>query len=121
MVQLTRHHHLFDFDQSRQGNHGFIAATHENLFNVIGGVTPTGGGLHHHFVLLTFALVTGDVAPTHHGLDRAGNGVHGHAHVGGTFAVHLHADLRLVQTQVSVNADNAWIFSDFVLELADHL
>ena len=121
VVQLARHHHFLDFDQGRQRDHCVIAATHKNFLDVVRRVALGGVGLHDHVVLVTLALVTRDLTATHHGLDRAGNGVHRHTHVGGTLAVHLHADLGLVQSQVGVHADDARVFGQLVLEGTHHL
>ena len=115
MIELPWHHHLFELHQGRQRHHGVSAPANKNFLYVHGCVAVLGFGLHHHIVLLTTTLVLGNAAPAHGGFHRTSNNINRNTQVGRTLAVYLQADLGLVQTQVHIHADNAWVFSDFIL------
>ena len=115
MVQLARHHDLFQDHQRRQRHHRIALAAHKNFLDVQGRIAVLGIGLHHHVVLLAIALELGHHATTHGGFHGPRNRVHRHAHIGGTLAVDFHADLGFVQTQVHVHAQDARVLGHFIL------
>ena len=66
------------------------------------------------------AFVTGDNPPAQHGLHRAGHHLHADAQFGGLDAVHLDAQLRLVESQVDIRRENAGVLGHFIKKLARH-
>ena len=121
VIELAWHHHLAQLDQRGKGDHGVAAPAHENTLDVVGRVAPGFGGLHDHVVLLPFALVTRHQAPPKHGFHGAGDRIHPHPHIGSTFAIHLQANLRLVQSQVGIDLHKTRVLGKFVLKLAYRL
>ena len=115
VIKFPWHHHLFHLHQGRQRHHGVSTPANKNFLDIHGCIAVLGFGLHHHVVLLATTLVLGNAAPAHGGFHRTCNNVYRNTQVGRTLAVYLQADLGFVQTQVHIHADDAWVFSHFIL------
>ena len=116
VVELTRHHHFANLDQGRQWDHGIATPTHIYFFDIVRRIPATGRGLNDHVVLLAFALVACDLAPTEHGFHGPGDQVNPDAHVCSPLAVDFELDLGLVQAQIGIHLHKTRIFRQLILK-----
>ena len=91
------------------------------MFDIVRRIPLRWRSLHHHVILIAFALVAGHLPATHHGLDSAGNILNWHTHIGCTFTVDVHADLWFIQAQICIHAHDSRVLCNFFLEGAHHL
>ena len=121
VVQFARYHHLPDFDQCRQRNHGFVSTTHKDLLNIVRRGTAARVGLYDHIVLLAFTFVACHLASTEHRLDGARNQIHTDPHVRRALPIDLQFDFRFIQSQIGIDLNKTRVFGQLVLKRAHGL
>ena len=114
MIQFAWGNALSHFDQRTQRDHGVVATANVNAVNVFRRVAPCCLSLNNDVVLFSVTLVTRHIAPAQHGLNCSGHYIHTDTQLSSLDSIDIDAQFGLVQTQIDIGGNEAWIFGNCV-------